>query len=113
MIRKGLELLITDMDLNTVSCSNESELEKKLSETQITPDLLIFPLLLTSNKPSILLIRELRQQYNHSIPAIIFSNDTPMHELLITDRNILVLPDETKPSILRERISESIACPIN
>ncbi|MCK5335384.1 MAG: hypothetical protein KAQ67_04445 [Gammaproteobacteria bacterium] len=113
MLRKGLELLITDMDINVVSCSNEPELEQKLSETQIIPDLLIFPLLTESNKPTIELIRDLRQQYKYSIPTIILSNETPAHEELITDNNIIVLPDEVKPSALRKKISESIACSIN
>ena len=113
MLRKGLELLITDMDINVVSCSNEPELEQKLSETQIIPDLLIFPLLTESNKPTIELIRDLRQQYKYSIPTIILSDETPAHEELITDNNIIVLPDEVKPSALRKKISESIACSIN
>jgi len=113
MVRKGLELLITGMELNVVSCDSESEVKKKLAENQITPDLLIFPLLLTADKPSIYLVRQLRQQYKDSIPTIILTNDTPMHELLITDSNIIVLPDDVKPSTLRERISESIACPMN
>ena len=113
MLRKGLELLIMDMDINVVSCSNEPELEQKLSETQIIPDLLIFPLLTESNKPTNELIRDLRQQYKYSIPTIILSDETPAHEELITDNNIIVLPDEVKPSALRKKISESIACSIN
>ena len=112
MVRKGLELLLTDMHFKVISSGIAADLKSKLTNDSIKPDILIFPLLL-EDEPSIYFIRSLRKHYQRKIPAIILNHDAPMHKLFMTDENIIVLPDQVKPATLRERISESIACPIN
>lgn len=109
MIRKGLEILLSDLHISVISAGNITDLSNMLAATSVTPDLLIFPLLLDNQKPSISFIRALRQQYGHSVPAIILNEDTPMHELLLSDSNLIVLPDLIKPTTLREKILESIS----
>ena len=112
MVRKGMELLLTDMHFNVISSSDTNDLKNKLSNTSIKPDILIFPLLI-GNAPSIYFIRSLRKNYQQKIPAIILNNGVPMHKLFMSDENITVLEDQVKPATLREKISESITCPIN
>lgn len=109
MVRKGLELLLADLNFSVISTSTITDLKQELSTAAVIPDLFLFSMMLENDEPAISTIRALRQLYNVTVPAILLSNDLALHELLFTDNKLTVLPESIKPSVLREKISQSIA----
>lgn len=110
LIGKGLELLLNDMQLTVISAHTIDELNKQITTATDIPDLLICPLLLSDNQPAIYIVRELRQRFAKSIPAILLSEESTLTEPLFTDNHLTVVPEQIKPALLREKIIDSMTC---
>lgn len=113
MIREGLKLLLTDMHFNVISTNSVTDLEKQLTTTNSTPDLILFPLLLDdkltdTEEPAIYFVRRLRKRFGVSIPAILLDNELHLQNMIFSDNNLVVLPENIQPSKLRQTITQHI-----
>jgi len=109
MVRKGLEILLTDMSFGVVAAGSISELDVSLTASNIIPDLFISLLMFENNQASIKWLRILRQRYQVELPAIFFNNEAAIMESQITDDNLLIVSDQIQPAKLRQKIAECIA----
>jgi len=110
LIGKGLELLLNDMQLSVISAHSVDELNQKITSTTEIPDLILCPLLLADNRPAIYVVRDLRKRFSRTIPAILLSEESTIVEPLFTDKYLTILPEQIKPSLLREKINQSMTC---
>jgi len=111
LIGNGLELLLNDMQLSVISAHTVDELNQQITSATEIPDLILCPLLLAENQPAIYVVRDLRKRFDRSIPAILLSEESTIIESLFTDKCLTILPEQIKPSLLREKINQSMTCP--
>ncbi len=110
LIGKGLELLLNDMQFNVISAHSVDELIQQITSATEIPDLILCPLLLTDSRPAIYVVRDLRKLFYRPIPAILLSEESTIIEPLFTDKYLTILPEQIKPSLLREKINQSMTC---
>ena len=110
LIGKGLKLLLQDMQLTVISAHTVDELNQQITPATDIPDLLLCPLLLSDKQPAIYTVRDLRKRFDLAIPAILLTEESTIIEPFFTDKSLTILPEQIKPSVLREKINEAMTC---
>ena len=105
-VLKGLTLLLQDMNFNVTSASNYHELEDINMTQADRPDLLVFPFIVESGKSSINLVKGLRISFDSQIPTILIKSENVSNDKQTADSNTMVLSDQVKPGVLRQKINE-------
>ena len=106
LFREGLKLLLEDMHFVVSSSGSYLEIEKLLYTFKVAPSLLIFPLILSNGKPAFEFVRKMRNRFESCIPIILLKPDNTVYQSQLTDTDLIVLPEQVRPKVLRQKINE-------
>ena len=115
MLRKGLSLLLTDMQFSVIASSSVSGLEEQIVTPGGAPDLMMLSCKLDAkskleHQDDIQYVYTLRERYSRRFPVMILNQDGQVLDEPVTADNMIIVPEQIKPSKLREKIKHYTAC---
>lgn len=107
-IRLGLEQLLNSWNCLVTSFSTSSDCLNYLAISDTTPDLILSDFRLENNETGLELIKRIRKDKNHDIPAIIITGDTAPERLKEAQKSgFMIIHKPVKAAVLR-RIMQQI-----
>jgi len=108
-VLKGLILLLEDMQFNVTPANFQHELANLTVNQAACPVLLVLPFELDNKTSGIELVKCLRTDFKHHIPAILLSHENGLSPDRFVDEDIVVLSDRISPKDLRRNISSLLS----
>lgn len=114
MVRKGLELLLADMQIDVLSSGNLDELEKRLAARGARPDLVVLPRSLERvatprQRDAVAWVRRLRARFAARIPAILLCPEPCAVDGRPAEADLELVPDEVGPAQMRAAVRRCLA----